>query len=137
MRRHPDRALKRGASSVIAILGGLGAALAFAATTLCSSRSSRMIGPASVLAWVMLVGLAILLPPILIQDPPELSATTVGWLALAGCGNVVGLLLAYSGLRIGKVGIVAPILSTEGAIAASSRSVAGNVSPAPSSRRCY
>lgn len=103
---------------MIAILGGLGAALAFAAATLCSSRSSRMIGPASVLAWVMLVGLAILLPPILVQDPPELSATTVRWLALAGCGNVVGLMLAYAGLRIGKVGVVAPILSTEGAIAA-------------------
>jgi drug/metabolite transporter (DMT)-like permease len=31
---------------------------------------------------------------------------------------VVGLLLAYSALRVGKVGLIAPILSTEGALAA-------------------
>jgi hypothetical protein len=39
---------------MLAILGGLGAASAFAAATLCSSRSTRLIGPSSVLAWVLL-----------------------------------------------------------------------------------
>lgn len=39
-------------------------------------------------------------------------------MALAGAGNVAGLLLAYEGMRRGKVSIVAPISSTEGAIAA-------------------
>ena len=32
--------------------------------------------------------------------------------------NVLGLLLAYRALRIGKVGVVAPVLSTQGAVAA-------------------
>src|SRR4029077_9223658 len=36
----------------------------------------------------------------------------------AGAGNVAGLLLAYEGVRRGKVSIVAPISSPEGAIAA-------------------
>lgn len=102
-----------------AVLGGLGAAICFSVATLCSSRTSRMIGPASVLAWVALVGLAIVGPFVLLNDVPAgLDAGAVGWLAVSGLGNAVGLLLAYSALRTGKVGIVAPIVSTEGALAA-------------------
>src|SRR5262249_21797682 len=37
---------------------------------------------------------------------------------LAGFGNVGGLILTYMALRSGKVSLVAPITSTEGAIAA-------------------
>jgi drug/metabolite transporter (DMT)-like permease len=111
---------------VLAILGGLGAALAFATTTLCSSRSARMIGPPAVLSWVMIVGLLITAPAALAQGvPAQLRGGTLGWLALAGFGNVAGLLLTYAGLRTGKVGIVAPIVSTEGAIAAAFSVAAG------------
>ena len=46
----------------MAILGGLGAALAWAVTLLCTSRATRMIGSGSVLAWVMLAGFCIVLP---------------------------------------------------------------------------
>lgn len=104
---------------MIAILGGLGAATVFATATLCSSRSTRMIGPGPVLAWVMLIGLVVVVPWAAVEGVPDgIDGEDVGWLAVAGLGNVVGLLLAYSGLRIGKVGIVAPLVSTEGAIAA-------------------
>ncbi|HEY5031738.1 MAG TPA: DMT family transporter [Actinomycetes bacterium] len=102
-----------------AILGGLGAALMFSVGTLCSSRSSRMIGPWSVLAWVMAFGLVLNLGMIaVVGGPGHLDAGLVGWMVAAGVGNVVGLLLSYSALRHGKVGLVAPITSTEGAIAA-------------------
>jgi drug/metabolite transporter (DMT)-like permease len=111
---------------MIAILGGLGAAAVFATATLCSSRSTRMIGAAPVLGWVMIVGALIVIPLAAVQGAPEdLDGESVGWLAIAGFGNVVGLLLAYSALRRGKVGIVAPIVSTEGAIAAVISVVAG------------
>jgi drug/metabolite transporter (DMT)-like permease len=104
---------------MIAVLGGLGAAFLWAAATVSSSRSSRLIGPASVVAWVMAVGLVILIPGLVATGvPPGLDAETIGWLLVIGIGNVVGLLLVYSGLRIGKVGLVAPITSTEGSIAA-------------------
>jgi drug/metabolite transporter (DMT)-like permease len=104
---------------MIAILGGVAAAAFFATATLCSSRSSRLIPPSSVLAWVMLTGLVALLPFVFVVDVPKrLGAAGIGWLLIAGGGNVAGLLLAYSALRIGMVGIVAPILSTEGALAA-------------------
>src|SRR5439155_26493944 len=104
----------------------LGAAAAFAMATLCSSRSTRMIGPGSVLAWVMLVGLGVT-GPLALHDglPAQLVADSLGWVVVAGCGNVLGLLLAYAGLRIGHVGLVAPILSAEGALAAVISMVAG------------
>lgn len=111
---------------MIAILGGLGAAMAWAIATVCSSRSSRMIGAASVLAWVMLIGLVVSAPAVALSPVPEgVHARAIGWLTLAGTGNVLGLLLEYRALRIGKVGIVAPIASTEGAIAAVLAVVAG------------
>jgi drug/metabolite transporter (DMT)-like permease len=111
---------------VIAILGGLGAALMWGTATLCSSRSSRILGANTVLAWVMLFGLAISLPFALVGGvPPSLDRGVLGWLTLAGAANVAGLALVYAALRIGKVGIVAPLASTEGAIAAVLAIIAG------------
>jgi drug/metabolite transporter (DMT)-like permease len=104
---------------VLAIFGGLGAAVMWATTTICSSRSSRTIPASSVLAWVMVVGLVVTLPALVATGVPAgVDLGILAWLAVAGIGNVLGLLLEYAGLSIGKVGVVAPIASTEGAIAA-------------------
>jgi drug/metabolite transporter (DMT)-like permease len=104
---------------MIAILGGLGAAAAWALSTLCSSRSSRLIEPASVVAWVMLVGLLITGPVAAARGvPANLDGASAAWLALAGAGNVAGLVLAYRAMRIGQVSLVGPLVSTEGAVAA-------------------
>lgn len=111
---------------MLPILGGFGAALAFATATLCNSRASRMIGPTTLLAWVMVLGLALVGLPAAIEGVPDgLDRDALVLLAVAGLGNVAGLLLAYTGLRIGKVGIVGPVVSTEGAIAAVIAVVAG------------
>jgi drug/metabolite transporter (DMT)-like permease len=104
---------------VIAILGGLGAALSWAITALTAARSSRLIGSSSTLAWVMLTGLVVVGPFALAEGRPAgLHGHALGWLALAGAGNIVGLLFVYTGLRLGKVGVVSPISSAEGAVAA-------------------
>jgi drug/metabolite transporter (DMT)-like permease len=104
---------------MIAIAAGLGAALCWAAATLSAARASRLVGSLSVLAWVMLIGLAITAPVAAFSGVPRgLHGTTLVWIGLAGTGNVSGLLLAYEAMRRGKVSIVAPISSTEGAIAA-------------------
>ena len=93
--------------------------MCWAATTLTASRATRLIGPQSVLAWVMLVGFVVAAPLTAARGVPgDLGRAELGWLALAGAGNVGGLLLVYRALRVGKVSIVAPISSTEGAIAA-------------------
>lgn len=104
---------------MLAILGGLGAALAWSATTLAAARASRMIDARSLLASVMTVGLLVAAPTAAIAGVPSgLDAHSAAWLAVSGTGNVVGLLFTYSALRIGKVGLVAPITATEGAVAA-------------------
>jgi drug/metabolite transporter (DMT)-like permease len=104
---------------VVAVLGGLGAAACWATATLCAARSARLIGAPSVLAWVMLVGLVVTAPLVAADGIPDaLGARELWWLCLSGAGNVGGLLLDYKALRVGKVSIVAPITSTEGAIAA-------------------
>jgi drug/metabolite transporter (DMT)-like permease len=104
---------------MIAIVAGLGAAVCWASATLCAAQASRIIGAWSVLAWVMLVGLTITAPVAVLSGVPRhLHGTVAVWIVLAGAGNVAGLLLAYEAMRRGKVSIVAPISSTEGAIAA-------------------
>jgi drug/metabolite transporter (DMT)-like permease len=111
---------------MIAVACGLGAALVFATVTLCNSRTARMIGPDQLLAWVMLIGIAITAPLALAKGTPSgLDREALAWMAVAGVGNVVGLLFAYSALRLGKVGVVAPLVSTQGAIAALIAIIAG------------
>ena len=70
-------------------------------------------------AWVMLIGAVIGLP-IAVLSPLErpISAGAVAIVIFSDSGYTGGLLTAYSALRIGKVSIVAPIVATEGAIAA-------------------
>jgi drug/metabolite transporter (DMT)-like permease len=104
---------------MVAILGGLGAAAAWAVAMLTASRAARLLGAPSVLAWVLFTGLAIVLPWAALEGLPDgLDAGSATWLLLAGAGNVVGLLCSYSAMRTGKVALIAPIVSTEGAIAA-------------------
>lgn len=103
---------------MVAILGGLGAALSWAIATLASSRSSRMIGPMSVLGWVMAVGLVAAIGPALLASPVELDLPDYVGLVVVGLSHNIGLLLAYAALSIGRVSIVAPIVATEGALAA-------------------
>jgi drug/metabolite transporter (DMT)-like permease len=104
---------------VTAIIGGLGAAILWAIATLCSSRSSRMLGSRVVLGWVMVVGVIAGLPMLLISGVPTTVPPDAPILLLiGGLAYSVGLGLAYRALSIGKVSIVAPIIATEGAIAA-------------------
>ncbi len=111
---------------MLAILGGIGAACAWAISLLCSSRSSRLIDPRAVVAWVMLVGLVVTAPiAALTGVPSALHGSALVWLIVSGAGNVCGLIVNYYALRIGQVSVVAPIVSTEGAIAATISVVTG------------
>jgi drug/metabolite transporter (DMT)-like permease len=104
---------------MIAILGGLGAAVLWAGANLASSRSSRFIGASSSVAWMTLVGLLVILPFAPAAGPlPPLTPVLAFWLAASGLGSVIGLVFLYRGLRIGKVGPVLALASTEGAAAA-------------------
>lgn len=117
---------------VLPLVFGLLTAGLWASTLLASSRSSRLIGPWSTLGWVMPIGLAITVPLLLVTGTTvRFNDSDVLHLVLAGLGNVGGLLLIYTALRRGKVALVGPIASTEGAIAATLSILAGDPLTAP------
>src|SRR5688500_3191539 len=107
---------------MIAVVGGLIAALCWGLATLSSSRASPVIGGTSTLAWVSMLGLIVSLPGLLVDRlASPVPAETIGWLAATGLGYILGLLLLYVAMARGPVGIAAPIASTEGAVAAGHR----------------
>ena len=111
---------------MLSVVFGLGTALMFATALLANSRALRSIGDFSLLAWVMIVGLISTLPFTFAAGiPAELDASNLMWLTLAGVGNVAGLLIAFQSMKLGKIGVIAPILATEGAIAAMLSAVMG------------
>ena len=103
---------------MVSIVFGLLTASFFASSSLLSSRSVKVIGSASSLAWAMLVGLVITTPFVIASGVPANLQASLPWMGAAALGNVFGILIAGFALRVGKVGVVAPILATEGAIAA-------------------
>ncbi len=113
-------------SGVVSIVFGLATAIFFAASSLTASRAARLIGASSTVAWAMLIGLVVTTPLVLVAGiPTGLTGTNSIWWAVSGLGNVAGLVLAASAFRFGKVGVVAPILATEGALAATIAAILG------------
>ena len=110
---------------MVSVVFGLLTACFFASSSLMSSRTVKVIGSPSSLAWMMLVGLVVTTPFVFAAGVPEQLSASLPYLAVAGIGNVVGILIAGYALRVGKVGVVAPILATEGAIAAVLAALAG------------
>jgi drug/metabolite transporter (DMT)-like permease len=110
---------------VSAVVGGLGASICFAVSALCASAASRRIGAAPTLGWVMAIGLVLVIPPVALADASKLSPHRILLLALVGATNIAGLEIEYVAFRRGKVGVVTPIASTEGAVAAIIAVIAG------------
>jgi drug/metabolite transporter (DMT)-like permease len=104
---------------VIPILAGLTAAVCWGLSTVVASRSTRILGSQQALAYVMLIGLVVLavITP-LTGLPAHAGPRSLTWAVLAGVASAAGLSVMYRALRLGKVGVVAPIASTEGALAA-------------------
>lgn len=112
---------------MIALVCGLVTAALWATTLLGSSRSTRLIGAWSTLAWVMIVGLTVAVPLLVMTGAPvSFSDYELVHLVAAGLANSGGLLLVYTALRRGKVALVGPIVSTEGAIGATLAIIAGD-----------
>jgi drug/metabolite transporter (DMT)-like permease len=116
---------------MLPIVAGAATALAWAISVLASARASRISGSPQTVAGVMLVGIVLVLPVVLVAAPLPATlpnpAETLILASLAGAANVGGLLLTYAAYRVGAVGIVATIGSTEGAIAAVISVLAGQM----------
>lgn len=114
-------------ATVLAIVGGLVTASLWCSTLLGSARASRLIGSWAALGWVMLVGIVVAVPAVVLTAPsPTLTDRDLAYLVIAGISNTGGLLLTYTALRRGKVALVGPIASTEGAIGATIAIFAGD-----------
>lgn len=104
---------------MIPIVSGIVAAAVWAASAMCISRSSQVVAPISILGWVLLIGAVISAPFALAHGVPEgFGSEHAIWLGVTALGNTAGLLCVYTSLRLGKVGVVAPITSSQGAAAA-------------------
>lgn len=111
---------------MIAVVAGLLTAVIWALATLSAARASRIVGPLSAIGWVVLLGLLVSAPLLALDTTPGPSDPgDLVWLAVAGLGYVAGMVLGFSALAGGKIPVVAPILSTEGAIAATIAILAG------------
>ncbi len=100
------------------VVFGLATALIWGVTSLTGARASRLLGAGPTLAWVSILGLMLVGPFAVADSRNGVDLATLLWIALAGVANVFGLLFGYAAVRRGKVGLAAPITSTEGAIAA-------------------
>lgn len=104
---------------MISIIFGLGTAVLWASSSLMNSRAVKIIDGWSVVAWAMMIGLVVTLPFVFVSGvPAALSGPNIGWMIAAGAGNVAGLVFAALAFRVGKVGVITPILATEGALSA-------------------
>ncbi len=103
----------------MAIVAGLLAAMVWGTGNLAASRGTRLMPPYSLLAGISLVGLVICAPLLASEGAPhDTSAAALSWLAAGGIANIAGLSALYIAYRVGDVSLVAPITSTEGAVAA-------------------
>lgn len=104
---------------MLAAAGGGGAAVAFTVATLATAQASRMISPISVVAGVSLSGLLITAPLAAARGGMSHAPADVWvWLGIGGSCYVIGLVVGYRAFGAGAAALVAPIMSTEGAIAA-------------------
>ena len=108
------------------LIYGLCTALMWANSNLSSARAIRHIPQYSVVAWVTLVGLLVTIPFAVVSGiPAGLTVTTLAGLALVGVCVVLGLVFLYGAFRVGKISLVAPIVATEGAVAATLSALLG------------
>ncbi len=107
------------------LFAGLGTALFFAVGMIAAARASRTLPATHVVALSAALATMIVLPLAFAQGVPELQPTQILLMLMSGVGNIFGFLCVYTALKHGKVGLVAPIVATEGGIAAVLASLLG------------
>lgn len=110
---------------MIGVLLATFTACTWGSISVLEARVSRALGGASALAWVFGVGLVVVLPIALIHGPPDASAGAWAWAALASVCSLVGLVMMFTGLRFGRVGLITATISSQGAFAAIYAAIGG------------
>lgn len=97
---------------------GLATALCWGASALTSARAARIDGPWSVVFWYFAIGAAVSVPAALASGTPSGTGSDWAWSLGAGVAYAIGGLVWLIAVESGKVSIVTPIVSTDGALAA-------------------
>jgi drug/metabolite transporter (DMT)-like permease len=88
-------------------------------TSYASAPAARVAGVRCALGWSALIGPAALWPlALLMSGVPDPAGRDVAWALVFGLGLVGALVLAFRAVTLGRVSIVATVISTDGAIAA-------------------
>lgn len=110
---------------MIGVLLAAFTACTWGSISVLEARVSRALGGASALAWVFGVGLVVVLPIALIHGVPDASASAWAWAGVASLCSLVGLVMMFSALRFGRVGLVTATISSQGAFAAIYAAIGG------------
>jgi drug/metabolite transporter (DMT)-like permease len=103
----------------VTVLLALAAALAWGVTSYASAPAAREAGVRSALAWSALIAPVILWPlALLLSGAPDPAGWDVAWAAVFGLGLVGALALGFRAMTLGRVSIVATVIATDGAMAA-------------------
>ncbi|MSV52908.1 MAG: EamA family transporter [Actinobacteria bacterium] len=100
------------------LIAGMATAVFFAVGTIAASRASRILPAPHVVGLSAAVAAVVVVPWAAIQGVPQFETFQLLLMLVSGVGNIFGFLCVYVAFRYGKVGLVAPIVATEGGIAA-------------------
>ncbi len=111
-----------------AVLVGLASALLWGAAGLVNGRVARAESAQLAVAWALLTGFVVAATLAVASSgvPAEATGEDWAWALTASVATLGGLLLSYESYRRGKLGVVAPIVATQGAIAAVIAVLAGD-----------
>lgn len=105
---------------MLTILAGLLASLSYASSDMFSQRVTRETRPLTQMVWVLVAGVAVVLPiAILVNGLPDAGqGRGAGLAALAGALYVGALFCLLRGLQVGDLGLISALASLQGAYAA-------------------
>ncbi|MDX6621235.1 MAG: hypothetical protein QOK36_3621 [Gaiellales bacterium] len=100
-------------------------ACAWGSISVLEARVSRALGGPSAVAWIFGFGLAVVLPIALIHGIPDASRSAWLWTLVASFGSLAGLVMMFTALQYGRVGLVTATISSQGAFATVYAAIAG------------
>jgi drug/metabolite transporter (DMT)-like permease len=102
---------------VIGVLLATFTACTWGSISVLEARVSRALGGASALAWIFAFGLVLILPIALIHGIPDAGRSAWLWTLVASFGSLAGLVMMFTALQYGRVGLVTATISSQGAFA--------------------
>lgn len=103
----------------ITVLLALSAAVAWGITAYASAPAAREAGVRSALAWSALIAPAVLWPlALVLEGAPDASGNDLGWAIVFGLGLIGAYAFGFLAMTLGSVSLVATVISTDGALAA-------------------